>query len=169
MLKKRRTATIIVKERKTLHLPKPIPKTRDKGLVAQICNRHNMEAPKVVNKTQSALLFMTCQEQITKMCFLLRCQFFPLLVTDGSQCYYRNRLIFLMSQFNRLQNLNVAAHPCQTICTNKTFSKTKTLCCQTAPSSIPFPTVGLDTRISNRRRGKCLCKQDAENICKGIL
>lgn len=74
---------------------------------------------------QSALLFVACHEQITRMCFLLRCQFFPLPVTDGSQCYYRNRLIFLMSQFNRLQNLDVAAHPCQTICTHKTFSETK--------------------------------------------
>lgn len=62
---------------------------------------------------------------ITKNVLSPQVSLFSLLVTDGSQCYYRNRLIFLMSQFNRLQNLTVAAHPCHTICTKKTFSKTQ--------------------------------------------
>lgn len=107
---------------------------------------------------------------MTKMCFLLRCQFFPLLVTDGSQCYYRSRLIFLMSQLNRLQNLTVAAHPWHTICTNKTFSKTKQqgkkkkLCCQTAPSSIKFHILELDIQMNNQR-GTCIGRRDVENIC----
>lgn len=118
---------------------------------------------------QSALLFMTCHEQITEMCFLLRCQFFPLSVTDGSQCYYRNRLIFLMSQFNRLQHLNVAAHPCQTICTSKTFGKTKKALLSDSSVLYKFRTVGLDTQINNRRGGNCTCKQEAGNLCEEIL
>lgn len=93
-------------------------------------------------------LFMTCHEQITKMCCLLRCQFFSLAVTDGSQCYYRNRLIFLMSQFNRLQNLTVAAHPCQTICTKKTFSKTRSSAVRLLYKT-PH-TVDLDRQINNQ-------------------
>lgn len=147
-----------------LSLPETIPGTHQLG------NNHRIQTSKVVNKIESALLFMICHEQITKMCFLLRCQFFPLPVTDGSQCYYRNRLIFLMSHFNRLQNLTVAAHPCQTICTNRTFTETtKKLCCQTAIYSIKFHIVEQKIQINNHRRRKCICKRDRGNRCKTIL
>lgn len=109
---------------------------------------------------------MTCHEQITKMCFLLRCQLFPLPVTDGSQCYYRNRLIFLMSHFNRLRNLTVAAHPCQTICTNQTFTETTKLCCQTAMYSIKFHIVEQDIQVNNQRRGNAYANKMQEIYAK---
>lgn len=112
-------------------------------------------------------MFTRCHEQITKMCFLLRCQFFPLPVTDGSLCYYRNRLIFLMSHFNRLQNLTVAAHPCQTICTNRTFTETtKKLRCQTAIYSIRFHIVEQEIQINNHGRKNAYANEIEEIYAK---
>lgn len=108
-----------------------------------------------MNRTQRAPLRVACHEQMTRMSFLLRCRPFPLAVTDGSLCYYRNRLIFLMSQFNRLQNLDVAAHPCQTICTHKTSSENK---------KTPLLSDGPGVRINHQRRGARTCRQHAGGI-----